>query len=86
MLHSVQQFAQDQDPALAQLAAVRHGQHFAELEQPLPELTAELPNLVVACRRAIARKDSSVAAKTFSSVAQLLGLELAREIEEQTGA
>jgi predicted ATPase/tetratricopeptide (TPR) repeat protein len=74
MLHSVQQFAQDKDPALARSAEARHGRYFAGLDDPPHELASELSNLMIACRRASARGDGPVAVRTFASAARILDL------------
>jgi tetratricopeptide (TPR) repeat protein len=63
-------------PAAALAAEIRHGAYFASLEQrTLAEHAgAELDNIVVACRRAVARGDATIAARALQAAWTVLAL------------
>ena len=63
-------------PAAALAAEIRHGAYFASLEQRavIEHASAELDNIVVACRRAAARGDATTAARTLQNAWSALAL------------
>ena len=63
-------------PAAALAAEIRHGAYFASLAQRsgVEHAGAELDNLVVACRRSVARSDAATAACTLQAAWSVLAL------------
>ncbi len=63
-------------PAAALAAEIRHGAHFASMEQrtAVEHRSVELDNLVAACRRSAARGDAATAAKTLQAAWSVLAL------------
>ena len=63
-------------PAAARAAEIRHGAYFASLDQPtlVKDASAELDNLVIACRRSAARNEATTAARTLQAAWSVLAL------------
>jgi predicted ATPase/Tfp pilus assembly protein PilF len=86
LLVSVQEYAAEQlctearyagsGPAARLAAEVRHGAHFAGLDEKaaVADGCAELDNLVVACRRAAARGDVDIAVRSLEGAWEALAL------------
>src|SRR6202521_2057132 len=86
LLVSVQEYAAEQlrtaarhagsDPAAPLAAEMRHGAHFAGLDEnaAVADGWAELDNLVVACRRAAARGDAGIALRSLEGAWAGVGL------------
>jgi predicted ATPase/class 3 adenylate cyclase/tetratricopeptide (TPR) repeat protein len=86
LLMSVQEYAAEHlrtvsrypgsGPAALRAAEVRHGAHFARLDEnaAVADACAELDNFVVACRRAAARGDADVAANALEGAWAALSL------------